>query len=63
MMLEPECEQCGHVFKIDVPEAALKAWRDGELIQNAFPTMPKDIRELLISGICGSCFDRIFKED
>ena len=30
------------------------------LIQNAMPNLSADDRELLISGICGPCFDKMF---
>lgn len=32
------------------------------LIQDAIPSLSVDDRELLISGICGPCFDSLFKE-
>ena len=36
------------------------AWENGELIQNAMPYLSADEREVLISGTCGPCFDRMF---
>lgn len=38
-------------------------WQGGELIQRCFPQLTPDEREILISGICGDCFDKMFKED
>ena len=41
----------------------LKRWEDGELIQDAMPYLSAGERELLISGVCGKCFDKMFEED
>jgi hypothetical protein len=32
-------------------------------IQNALPNISDNDRELLLSGICGECFDKIFEEE
>ena len=32
-------------------------------VQDAFPNMSAGDREWLISGICGTCFDKLFAED
>jgi len=34
---------------------------NGMHIQNAFPYLDSGQREILISGICGPCFDKIFE--
>lgn len=36
---------------------------NGEHIQNVMPYLSVDERELLISGICGKCFDEIIFDD
>jgi hypothetical protein len=33
-----------------------------ENVQNIFPELSADLRELLISGTCGWCFDKMFKD-
>ncbi len=38
----------------------LKAWVNGNKIQEVLPELSADQRELLISGTCGPCFDRMF---
>jgi hypothetical protein len=43
-----------------VPEEGFHNWQGGELIQNALPELTADERELLISGTCPSCWDRMF---
>jgi len=35
-------------------------WRQGELVQFAFPYLSKEQRELLISGTCGECWKTLF---
>ena len=41
----------------------VKSWRNGEYIQDCMPYLAMDERELLMSGICGECFDGMFLED
>ena len=36
--------------------------KSGKLIQNFFPKLTPGEREILISGICGKCFDKMFPE-
>lgn len=56
------CCECGKEYNFEVPREAVLAWRDGARIQDAIPMLNQDERELLISGICGACFDKIFGE-
>ncbi len=57
------CKQCDQVFDIDVTADQLRRWQEGELIQRAMPELSVDLRELLISGTCGKCFDKMFGEE
>lgn len=61
MILKRRCRDCGDIFEITVDATAYNRWLAGALIQECFPKMSADVRELLISGICGKCFDKIFK--
>jgi hypothetical protein len=54
------CRECGETQVINVNADDLYAWRGGKLIQNAFPYLSADERELMISGVCGKCFDSLF---
>lgn len=60
-----QCSMCGSQATIEMTEDQYKKWKNQEdLIQNIFPNMSSTVRELLISGICGNCFDKLFpKED
>jgi len=57
------CNTCHTTKTFEVDEQAYCRWREGALIQHSFPDMMPDDRELLISGICGKCFDKMFEED
>ena len=39
------------------------SWENGELIQTALPYLTADEREVLISGMCGPCFDNVWGEE
>jgi len=54
------CPFCSHVNYITVNEQDYYRWEDGELIQNAFPYLSAEERELLKTGICPSCWDKMF---
>ena len=54
------CIQCGEAQHIEARTADLDSWIGGELIQNAMPYLSADEREILISGVCGTCFDNMF---
>lgn len=58
--IEATCGICHQAHKFTVIENMFKAWLTGELIQNCLPTMSADDRELLISGNCGPCFDKVW---
>ena len=61
--LEITCPFCGAVSFVDVDEEAFIRWQSGELIQNAFPYMRADDREILISGLCYDCQADFFSEE
>jgi len=45
-----ECQVTGEVFILIVDAQALIDWREGKLIQDAFPQLTKDQREILMTG-------------
>lgn len=57
------CGNCKESFFIEVNDADLVAWQGGAFAQKVFSYLSAAERELLISGICGSCFDRMFPEE
>ena len=58
--LETSCPFCGHSNTILVYEDDFLAWQNGKLIQDAFPYLSPEDREMLISGICPTCWEKMF---
>ena len=54
------CPFCGRGNEIEVNESDYWDWDDGELVQDAFPYLSADEREMLISGICPTCWKNTF---
>jgi hypothetical protein len=48
---------------VTVPAKELYAYRKGALIQDAMPSVSKDDREFLMSGISGEGWRQMFKDD
>lgn len=53
------CNYCGHGYKMPYDPDIEKAYTHGVrgLIQNVFPEMPAEVREMFITGDCGLCYD------
>jgi endogenous inhibitor of DNA gyrase (YacG/DUF329 family) len=63
-MYDIRCLHCDRVFRIQCDRADLNDWMKGEKsIQNALSYLTAGERELLISGTCGDCFDKMFPLD
>ncbi len=58
--VETICPVCGKLSWVVVEESDLFAWQNGALVQDAFPYLSAEERELFISGICSDCWDRMF---
>ena len=58
-ILEIPCPFCGKISKLKVSTKVwrdgLTAYRNGALIQTAWPTLTPSSRELLKTGICDEC--------
>lgn len=55
-----ECRMCDYTIKIPITDEQMKKYQNGESIQNVLPHVSPGNRELLISGTCGTCFDKMF---
>ena len=55
-----QCPFCGRGNEVEVNETDYWDWDDGMLVQDAFPYLSADEREMLISGICPSCWEKYF---
>lgn len=54
------CPFCHHATYITVNLKDWEDWRNGKLIQDAFPYLTADEREMLKTGICPDCWEKIF---
>lgn len=54
----------GKDVTMDIPctQVQYNRWMNGELIQNAMPNVPAELREFLISGFTPEEFKKIFSE-
>lgn len=57
------CPFCGHINSIEVNITDYWDWQNGALVQDAFPYLSVDEREMIISGICPTCWNNIFGSD
>ncbi|MDF9845112.1 MULTISPECIES: hypothetical protein [unclassified Paenibacillus] len=61
--LDVKCMSCKAEKTVEVQRQDLKAYEEGAHAQHAFPYLSADERELIISNICGECFDKIFADE
>lgn len=54
------CPFCKKTNTLHVDVDAYSRWQNGMLVQNAFPDLSANDREMIITGIC--CWDEAFKE-
>lgn len=60
MIVEIECSYCCRKVQIQVNKEDYERYNDPnneQLIQEIFPYLSADDREILISKVCGKCFD------
>jgi hypothetical protein len=58
--IEIACSTCGIEHLIGTTLSGYVSWRAGAFVQDAFPDVPKEYREMFISGTCPECFERMF---
>ena len=52
------CKKCKEVIKIEMtPMQFMRYELQQETIHDIFPLMDPDTKELLVSGICGTCYN------
>lgn len=61
--VEVQCIMCKTTHTVKVPKDGYRKWLNGARIQDVMPELSANDRELLISNICGTCFDQMFEED
>lgn len=60
MTIVTTCPFCGKENEIEVNSFDYLAWEAGELIQNAFPYLTAEEREMINTGICDKCWNNTF---
>lgn len=61
MEISRKCPDCNKFNTVVVNERDYNVWCLGDTnVQDAFPSLSADEREILLTGICGSCWDRLF---
>ena len=54
------CPGCNIRHRVAVEEADFYDWQNGKLIEDAFPYLTPEQRELLITGYDKKCWDELF---
>ena len=58
------CAVCKKSYQVKYFQKDYIDWKyNNAFIQQAFPYLTADERELLLTATCGPCFDEMFKED
>lgn len=57
------CPFCGKGNFVEVNEDDYDDWCDSALVQVAFPYLSAGEREMLVSGICPTCWDAMFEKE
>lgn len=63
MIITRTCRMCSGIVTMEVDEEHYDNYQKGAAtIQECLPELTADEREIIISGICGTCFDQTFPE-
>lgn len=55
---EVQCRSCQHVFHFQADARDINDFRTGKVfVQDALPYVTSGVRELLLSRLCGKCYD------
>ena len=61
LIIETRCPFCGEIHEVKVDVIDWLDYESGDvLIQDAFPYLSANDREMLKTGICPKCWDEIF---
>ena len=63
LVITGPCVYCQQPQKVTVTAADAVKFQAGEHVQNCFPYITPGEREFLLSGICDTCWDKMFLED
>ena len=58
------CRHCRESYIVPISEQEYLNWiKKGTFVQDEFPKLNSNERELLISQTCGNCWNKIFNTD
>lgn len=57
------CIRCGKREVLHVSQSGWKKWKEGAFIQDAFPDLPVDEREQMMTGTHPECWKEMFPDD
>lgn len=60
MITTKRCFHCGEQGYLEVPVDGIARYEGGAFVQDAFPDLPKEQREQIISGTHPKCWDEMF---
>ena len=63
MYTTPTCPVCRKASRVLLDEAKVDRWIAGELVQDVWPEVSGDVRELMISGTHPACFAGLYPEE
>lgn len=58
-----QCISCHNWREVSFQRRDYDKWQGGELIQNAFPYLNADDREMIKTHICPKCWNDMFGDD
>jgi len=58
-----ECRFCGGVTVIYVEQDRYVKWRNGGLVQDVWPELSPQGREMLVTGTHAECWNEMFPEE
>jgi hypothetical protein len=61
--IKTHCPVCNKHNNVFVEEEEYKAYQAGAHIQSSLVSNTPEEREMLLTGICGECWNNIFAED
>jgi len=56
----PRCSVCGQASLVELDREKFEQWCAGAHVQAVWPEMPKEQREVLISGTHPACWKQLF---
>lgn len=57
------CPHCHKVVELPISEERLLSWDGSDYIQNHFPELSPSQREMILSGLCSECWDKLILEE